>query len=285
MIIISHLRAESTKNKKDGDKMEKLFSIGEVSKIKEITIKALRYYHKMGILIPKYIDETTGYRYYSIDQFVYIDIIKGCRSLETSIKELQEIFRECNTDKLLEFLEIKRCEAKEKINKMNQVIEKIDMLKESINSSKEILHENEISISFFKPRYIIVLPCKEAGSLKELLYYSDLEKLVLEKNIKISVQRGIIYNINSSGDTEVKYVFNGIEENKNIKVDESIKVLPEGNYLTIVYNRENEKECIKKISNYIRENNIKVDSIIEFDLFNDIFDTKTYSTQIQIFLG
>ena len=61
--------------------------------------------------------------------------------------------------------------------------------------------------------------------------------------------------------------------------------MPEGNYLTIVYNRENEKECIKKISNYIRENNIKVDSIIEFDLFNDIFDTKTYSTQIQIFLG
>ena len=106
MIIISPLRAESTKNKKDGDKMEKLFSIGEVSKIKEITIKALRYYHKMGILIPKYIDETTGYRYYSIDQFVYIDIIKGCRSLETSIKELQEIFRECNTDKLLEFLEL-----------------------------------------------------------------------------------------------------------------------------------------------------------------------------------
>ena len=88
MIIISPLRAESIKNKKDGDKMEKLFSIGEVSKIKEITIKALRYYHKMGILIPKYIDETTGYRYYNIDKFVYIDIIKGCRSLETSIKEI-----------------------------------------------------------------------------------------------------------------------------------------------------------------------------------------------------
>ena len=286
MIIISPLRVESTKIKiKDGDKMEKLFSIGEVSKIKEITIKALRYYHKMGILIPKYIDETTGYRYYSIDQFVYIDIIKGFRSLETSIKELQEIFQERNMDRLLEFLEVKRCEAEENINKMNQIIENINILKESIKASKEILHENEILIKFFEPRYIIVLPCKESGSLKELLYYSDLEKLVLEKNIKISAQRGIIYNINDSGDTEVKYVFNGIEEKNNIKVDESIKVLPEGNYLTIVYNKDNEKECIKKISNYIRKNNIKIHSIIEFDLFNDIFDTKTYSTQIQCFLG
>ncbi|MDU1455439.1 MAG: MerR family DNA-binding transcriptional regulator [Paraclostridium sordellii] len=44
--------------------MKNLFSIGEVSKIKGVTIKALRYYHKMGILIPLHIDNTTGYRYY-----------------------------------------------------------------------------------------------------------------------------------------------------------------------------------------------------------------------------
>ncbi|WP_368260276.1 MerR family DNA-binding transcriptional regulator, partial [Clostridium paraputrificum] len=65
--------------------MKEYYSIGEVSKIKDVTIKALRYYHKVGILIPKYIDEETGYRYYSIDQFVHIDIIKGCRTLGTSI--------------------------------------------------------------------------------------------------------------------------------------------------------------------------------------------------------
>ncbi|WP_286184149.1 hypothetical protein [Clostridium sp. CCUG 7971] len=35
----------------------------------------MRYYHKVGILIPKYIDENSGYRYYTIDQFISIDII------------------------------------------------------------------------------------------------------------------------------------------------------------------------------------------------------------------
>ena len=53
--------------------IKNLFSIGEVSKI-----KALRYYHKMGILIPRYIDNTTGYRYYSINQFIlYVSRDKG----------------------------------------------------------------------------------------------------------------------------------------------------------------------------------------------------------------
>ena len=264
--------------------MEKLFSIGEVSKIKKITIKALRYYHKMGILTPKYIDKTTGYRYYSIDQFVYIDIIKGCRSLGSSIKELQEIFRDCDSDKLIKYLEVKKCEAKENIKKMNKIVENIDMLEKNINLSKKILNENDISIKFFESRYIIVLPCKEAGSLKELIYYSHLDKLISENNIKASVPRGIIYNIKSNGDKEVKYVFNLIEEYKNIKIDENIKLLPRGNYLTIVYNNDNKEHCIKKISDYVRKNNINVKNIIEFDLFNDIFDTKTYSTQIQIFL-
>ena len=106
--------------------------------------------------------------------------------------------------------------------------------------------------------------------MKELLYYSDLDKLILEKNIKISVQRGVIYNVNNNRSLEARYVFNGVEEYKDIKNDKNIKVLPEGRYLTIVYNTENKKESIKKVFDYIEENNISIDSIIEFDLFNDI---------------
>ena len=194
--------------------MKNLFSIGEVAKIKEVTIKALRYYHKMGILIPRYIDKTTGYRYYSIDQFIHIDIIKCCRSLGTSIMELQEIFKECDTNKLVEFLQLKRYEAEENINKMKEVIKNIDTLNMSVEDSRDILNNDEISIKFFEQRYIIVAPCKEVGSLKELLYYSNLEKIIQDKKVEISMERGIIYSINSEGNIEPRYVFNGLQGNE-----------------------------------------------------------------------
>src|SRR5512138_193567 len=54
---------------------KKLFSIGEVSKIKGVTKKALRFYERIGLLKPHYINPFNRYRYYSIEQFVYIDII------------------------------------------------------------------------------------------------------------------------------------------------------------------------------------------------------------------
>ncbi|AIY84198.1 merR regulatory family protein [Clostridium baratii str. Sullivan] len=264
--------------------MKNLYSIGEVSKIKEVTIKALRYYHKMGILIPKYIDKITGYRYYSIDQFIYIDIIKGCRALGTSIVELQEIFKECDTDKLLKFLQLKRYEAEENIRKMQEIIKNIDTLNEVVERSNDISKNDEISIDFFDKRYIVVAPCKEVGDLKELIYYSDLEKIVKEKSIETSVERGIIYNFNSDGDIEPRYVFYGVQENSNIEINDNIKVLPSGQYLTVSYSKENMDKCKRKISNYIKEKNLKVKSLIELDLVNDLFNTESYNCQIQMLI-
>ncbi|WP_055340073.1 MerR family transcriptional regulator [Paraclostridium sordellii] len=264
--------------------MKNLFSIGEVSKIKGVTIKALRYYHKMGILIPRHIDNTTGYRYYSIDQFIHIDIIKGCRELGTSIIELQDIFNKYNTDELLEFLQMKKYEAQSQIIKMKEVINNIDTLNMSVEKSKSILDNREITTSFFEKRYIITTQFKESGILKELIYYSNLDKIIQNENVETLIERGILYNIDSKDNIEPKYAFNVIKDN-NIKQKEYIKVLREGNYLTLAYTKENELECKRKVFDYIKEKNLEVKNFIELDLLNDFFNTKSYSCQIQMLLN
>lgn len=264
--------------------MKNLFSIGEVSKIKDITIKALRYYHKMGILIPKHIDNTTGYRYYSIEQFIHIDIIKCCRTLGTSIVELQEIFKESDTDKLMGFLEAKRGEAEENINKMKEVIKGIDNLSDRIEYSKDILNNENISSEFFEERNIIVAPCKEVLDLKELIYYSKLYKIIEEKKLKTSGEIGIMYTFDSKGNIEPSYVFSVLEENYNLLEEGNFKRLPKGRYLTLVYSKGNEEESISKIINYAKRNSLKCKGFIEVELFNDFFNTECYSCQIQIFL-
>ncbi|MGE6347539.1 MerR family transcriptional regulator [Bacillus mycoides] len=273
------------KNTREEIQMKKIFSIGEVAKIKNITIKALRYYHKMGILIPKHIDESTGYRYYSIDQFIHIDIIKSCRELNTSIVELQEIFKECNTDKLLQFLQVKRAEAEEHIKKMKEVIETIDGLNEKVGSSQEILKSDEVCIQFLEQRNVIVAPCKEVGSLQELLYYSNLEKIIQEYEDKMSMEMGILYNVNEKWDVEPKYVFNKVQDHVHMEEMPNIKVLPGGKYVTLAYSKENEEERRNTIIKYTKENNIEVESFIEVELVNDFFNTESYSCQIQIFIG
>ena len=41
-----------------------MLKIGEFSKLSHLTVKALRFYERKGILIPKKVDEQTGYRFY-----------------------------------------------------------------------------------------------------------------------------------------------------------------------------------------------------------------------------
>jgi len=91
---------------------------------------------------------------------------------------------------LLQFLQLKRAEAEEHIKKMKEVMETIDDLHAKVGSSQEILKSDEISIEFFEQRYVVVAPCKEVGSLQELLYYSDLEKIVQDYEEKMAMEMG-----------------------------------------------------------------------------------------------
>lgn len=52
-----------------------MLRIGEFSKLAKISIKALRYYDKIGLLKPAMIDSVTQYRYYTLEQLEIIRLI------------------------------------------------------------------------------------------------------------------------------------------------------------------------------------------------------------------
>ncbi len=45
-----------------------MLKIGEFSKLAHVTVKTLRHYSQVGLLMPAHIDHFTGYRYYMLQQ-------------------------------------------------------------------------------------------------------------------------------------------------------------------------------------------------------------------------
>ncbi len=78
-----------------------LFSIGEISAIKGITVKALRFYEKIGLLKPCFINPSNRYRFYSIEQFILIDIIKAARTMDIGPKKLRDVMIHRNMKELV----------------------------------------------------------------------------------------------------------------------------------------------------------------------------------------
>ena len=262
-----------------------LYSIGEVSKIKNITIKALRYYHRMALIVPAYTDNLTGYRYYSAEQFIHIDIVKGCRVLGTSIQELQDVFKNADMNRLMSLLKSKKKEAEQTIQKMEEIIENVDTLYLSVENSKALVKNEDIHIQDFDERYIVAVTCKEVGEYKELVYYSVLEKFIKANDIKAFQGCGIIYGINCNTDIKPEYVFNFIDKNKNDLKSKNIKKLNAGKYLVINYTKENEDKQREKVLKYLKANHLNITTFIEIDLFDDFFNTEVYSCQMQMYLN
>ena len=70
--------------------MNEYLSIGQMAKLNNVSVQALRHYEKLGLMVPSYINNETGYRYYSIKDFATIDLIKQCKAMGLSLEEIKE---------------------------------------------------------------------------------------------------------------------------------------------------------------------------------------------------
>ena len=68
-----------------------MFSIGQFSRITELTIKTIRLYHEKELLIPKWVDATTGYRYFDDRNIEQARAISYLRELMFPLSEIKGI--------------------------------------------------------------------------------------------------------------------------------------------------------------------------------------------------
>lgn len=71
--------------------MDYKFKIGEVAGIFDISIRALRLYDKLDVLKPGFIDEKTGYRYYTTEQIQELQTILSLKSIGFSLLEIKSV--------------------------------------------------------------------------------------------------------------------------------------------------------------------------------------------------
>lgn len=70
------------------EEKKKLYSIGEASKICNVSAKTLRFYDKMGVVTPDYVSDDNGYRYYSDVTLLKIPVIKYYKQMGFKLEEI-----------------------------------------------------------------------------------------------------------------------------------------------------------------------------------------------------
>ena len=103
-----------------------LLSIGEVAHLKGVGVKALRYYERIGVLRPAYVNPDTGYRYYALRQMNELDVIVSCVQLGVPLKELADYVSDCGAMDISSLLERAYMLAKEKLRDTQAILLELD---------------------------------------------------------------------------------------------------------------------------------------------------------------
>lgn len=124
------------------DKRE-LFQIGDVAKMFHLSVGSLRHYEKIGLLRPEYIDQETGYRYYSTRQFECLNTIRYLRMLEMPLVQIADFLKSRDVDKMKDMLRQQK-EAVIRKQKDLQIIERkinnrLQQLEDALSSKLDII--------------------------------------------------------------------------------------------------------------------------------------------------
>jgi DNA-binding transcriptional MerR regulator len=114
-----------------------MFTVGEFSRLAQVSTRLLRYYDEVGLLKPIRVDRFTGYRYYSAEQLPGLNRILALKELGLSLEQIQRMLRDdVSTDELQGMLLLKKAEIEQQLQGEFQRIRNIESRLQSIRNAE-----------------------------------------------------------------------------------------------------------------------------------------------------
>lgn len=155
--------------------MENYFTISEFAKLRNININSLRYYEKIGVLLPAYTDPSTKYRYYSAEQLLILDTLLWCIDVGIPLKDLKQ-YQDHNKIMGQKLFEDSRQIALQKIEDIKSRLEKIEYLLKCQEDNQQYENAQGVYTRNFPERHVLIT-----------IWSDDLDDMQDLKNINSSL--------------------------------------------------------------------------------------------------
>ena len=263
----------------------KIFKINEVSKLYNVGIDSLRYYERIGLLVPKR-DPQNRYRTYSYEDLSKLNMILELNRLKFPFFKIKEIL---DNKTLLSTLSL----LNEELSLIEDTIKDLEVSKSVIFSRIASLTQtikntvyNTPSIIHLSERRCIHITNEDVGKTQIDYFIGEYihkhQKELTSMIGRYDCYRLDINTLNENGNYKVKEVFiinNSIFGNATF-------TLPEGDYLSVSFNGTDEmsKVWVPKLLEYAKINHIKLEGepveLCKIDLY-ETNDPNEYVTELQ----
>jgi DNA-binding transcriptional MerR regulator/effector-binding domain-containing protein len=145
-----------------------MFAIGEFSRITGLSVKTLRFYHEIGLLVPAVVDPSTGYRRYDARNVETARAIAALRALDFPLEEIGEILRSHGDEAdLVGLLEQQKARLRDRIQREKGVLSTIDRIIENEKEARRLMKDatNQVEVKEIGP--IVIAAIRMRGKYSE----------------------------------------------------------------------------------------------------------------------
>jgi DNA-binding transcriptional MerR regulator len=151
---------------------EELLSIGRFSHLSGLTIKALRHYDEIGLLTPARVDDSSGYRYYSLAQVRDAEGIRRLRSLDVPLDEIRGLLG-ADEWTVRERLAVHRARIEGRAVEARRILAELDRL---IDGKEKLVPEAKDLIQF--DLEIKQVPARRVAVVRERAQQEELKNVI-----------------------------------------------------------------------------------------------------------
>ena len=272
--------------------MKDYLTIGEVSQIKRISTKSLRYYERIGILVPAVINPDNGYRYYTSDQLLTIDMIKFLAAMDFPLKEWNKYLKPNQGFYLKELIEDSKALAIDQIHQLQKRLNRLERAGRGIkNTEKYSAYEGfyerviparnilycsidhpQSPVEFHKSLSILFEAAEQNGLSAN--YPSGMLMDYTPENRNFSVFLEIYEKLDEPADLSTK-------SSENLKVIPKFRHFPDHKYCCIRKEQKSILNIIPEMPEYFTTH--PCGTIIEADCITSPVDFRPYPTELQFY--
>lgn len=269
-----------------------LLSIGKMAEMNHLTVATLRLYDEMGLLVPRFTDPDTGYRYYDIAQNARLDMIAYMKELGMSLAEIRDVLQKEDITLVETILVKKNEQLHEQMRLLRARHNAVERAIASIERYRKSPRRGTTALEYIDRRYIWGQPCCGNFYEKDILAY-EKELLALRKAL---VEQGFSqvhsYNIGTSIRKEdfeqgrflpqETFVF---VDHRDKELFSGVKVLDSGMFACVYLDRyEDELKYAEKLLKYCEEQGWTIcgDYICEVLTEFNVFDSERRNMYLRL---
>ncbi len=151
-----------------------MIRIGDFSKLARVPIKTLRYYDDVGLFKPAEVDESTGYRHYTVEQLAQLNRILALKDLEFSLEEIGRFLTEgLSPEEMRGMLKLRQTEIRHRMQEERDRLARVEVRLQQIEqehamSTYDVVLKKVEPVKVACVRGIVPTPPEQGGLWQEL---------------------------------------------------------------------------------------------------------------------